>query len=136
MFAVIDEACCSRTYNELPDVVDADAALKPLGTELKEAVTRASEVCRGNWFPSESLGGFLLHKHWDIGKEQSMVELPGSTPQAVVRCAPPRDLRRCSAQRHLVGSKLISTAGSWSPSSSQLTRSCVTRGAHSRRDLT
>jgi hypothetical protein len=100
MFAVIDEACSSRTYNELPDVVDADAALKPLGTELKEAITRASQVCRDNSFPPEALGGFLLHKHWDIDKEQSMIELPGLHPsgrRALCTSARPSTLLRSAA---------------------------------------
>lgn len=77
MFSVINRPCSASDYNELPDVIDADATLKPLEAELEELIRRGSEACLATPFENGSLGGFLLHKHWELAEGYSMVERHG-----------------------------------------------------------
>jgi hypothetical protein len=72
--------CPSSTYNLLPDIMDADAAIEPLRSTLDEIIGRGSELCNSTPFGHGETGTFLLHKHWDVEHEQRMVERPGSHP--------------------------------------------------------
>lgn len=38
MFSVMNRPCSASEYNELPDVLAADAALRPLEAELDELI--------------------------------------------------------------------------------------------------
>ena len=77
MFSVVKRPCSAGEYNELPDVVEADAALKPLGAELDELIRRGSLACLATPFEHGSLGGFLLHKYWELDDGYSVVERCG-----------------------------------------------------------
>jgi len=109
MFSVINWPCTAGDYNELPDVIDADATLKPLEAELEELIRRGSEACLATPFEHGSLGGFLLHKHRALDEGYSMVERHGQcqNPQRTrtvskseerknpIRCAsPPQEWAR------------------------------------------
>jgi hypothetical protein len=94
MFSVMNRPCSAGEYNELPDVVDADAALKPLEAELDELIRHASQACLATPFEGGSLGGFLLHKHWELDDGYSMVERCGLDPSgrpALITSARPSD---------------------------------------------
>lgn len=62
------------------DVVAADAALRPLEAELDELIRDGSQACLATPFEHGSLGGFLLHKHWELDDGYSMVERCGLDP--------------------------------------------------------
>lgn len=96
MFSVINRPCSAGDYNELPDVIDADAALKPLEAELDELVRRGSEACVATPFEHGSLGGFLLHRHWELDDGYSMVERSGQhasgRPSLITSARPTNEL--------------------------------------------
>jgi hypothetical protein len=81
MFAVIDKPCSPKEYNDLPGIIEADAAIKPLRRPLEtKLVNHGSEACRSTPFIRGEIGAFLLHKHWEVQEEECMVERPASRP--------------------------------------------------------
>jgi len=80
LLAVIDKPCSPNEYNDLPGIMEADAAIKPLRRRLDQLVDHGSEVCGSTPFPFGETGALLLHKHWEFEEGECMIERPGSHP--------------------------------------------------------
>jgi hypothetical protein len=80
MFTVMDQPCRSSDYNELPEVLAADAALKPLQAALDKLISFGSQACDSTPFAHGSVGGLLLHRHWEIQDGECIIERPGLHP--------------------------------------------------------
>ena len=100
MFTVVDQPCRSSVYNNLPDVVDADAALRPFRATLAKLVGSGTQVCQSTPFEDGAIGGFLLHRHWELNQDECIIERPGQHPSgrpALISSARPLDERAATA---------------------------------------
>jgi len=80
MFAVVDKPCSPKAYNSLPEIMEADAAIEPIRSDLTQLIQHGSEACRSTLFARGAIGAFLLHKHWKVQEGECMIEHPGSHP--------------------------------------------------------
>lgn len=106
MFSVMNRPCSASEYNELPDVLAADAALRPLEAELDELIRSGWQACQATPFEDGSLGGFLLHKHWELDDGYSVVERcgldPSGRPALITSPRPSDDLGATAPSRFKV----------------------------------
>ncbi|GKQ51222.1 hypothetical protein [Bradyrhizobium sp. Ce-3] len=80
MFTIVEEPCSHHRYNDLPDVAEAFEALRPAQRRLDQLVASGTRVCAETPFARGELGAFLLHRHWDLRGEESIIERPGIHP--------------------------------------------------------